>query len=151
MSFLQRIQLYTSFDVQFYIAQHLPNESNLQAQVRIPYQENTAVISSTVSNKYVLAFQHIINITQSITLHELYNLKGLSELRYFNPFSSNSVFDIWKKNTPMSFFVYYISVVNCRITYCSLENKIIVVDCFSNVPCPEHSLDCDKASTKELQ
>lgn len=47
-SFLQRIHPHTSFDTQLYIVQHLPNDSNLQAQVRIPCQDNTAVISSTV-------------------------------------------------------------------------------------------------------
>lgn len=62
--FLQRIQLPTSFDTPFYLAQHLPNDSNLPAQVRILCQEDTAVASSRIFNK-CLSFSAYLLILRS--------------------------------------------------------------------------------------
>lgn len=57
-----------------------------------------------------------------------------------------------EKIIPLSFLIYYISLVNCRKTYCNLENFIIIIiDSFLNVLCSGHSLDWNKVSTKELQ
>lgn len=93
--FLQKTQLHTSFDAQFHIVQHLPNDSSLQAQVRTSCQENTAVISSTVFRQTHLSFSTYLFVLTNPLLSM--SLKDLSDLRYFNLYFFNSLSVIWKK------------------------------------------------------
>lgn len=105
--FLQKTQLHPSFDAQFYVVQHLPNDSSLQAQVRTSCQENTAVISSTVLNKHVLAFQHICLYYPVHYTAWALQLERSVRSRYFNPYFSNSISDIWKKLHHLSSSIIY--------------------------------------------